>query len=337
MHKKYIWGGIALAIVIVAGTIGYWFIGEGQYSFLDCLYMTVITITTIGYSEIIDFSGSITGRVFTIFVALSGIGMLAYMLTSLTATIVEGELTASFRRRRMEKTAKKAQGHYIVCGMGWAGLYIVNELRETKRPNVIIDMDKDNIDKNLVTMPNETFIEGNATDNNILLKAGIEKANGLFAVTGDDNQNIVICLKAKQLNPMVRLVAQCNEMKNLDTMNRVGADAVVSPGYISGMRMAAEMIRPTVVDFLDKMLRDRDVNLRIEEIGIPSYLVGKSLLSAINFKKYQHTLLLAIKEGEKWIYNPPRDSYVLVPGNRLIVMTTPEERKELEKDMKEEQ
>jgi len=101
--------------------------------------------------------------------------------------------------------------------------------------------------------------------------------------------------------------------------------------------MAAEMIRPTVVDFLDKMLRDRDVNLRIEEIGIPSYLVGKSLLSAINFKKYQHTLLLAIKEGEKWIYNPPRDSYVLVPGNRLIVMTTPEERKELEKDMKEEQ
>ena len=337
MNKKYIWGGIVLAIIIVIGTIGYWFIGGGQYSFLDCLYMTVITITTIGYSEIIDFSGSIAGRVFTIFIALSGIGMLAYMLTSLTATIVEGELTASFRRRRMEKTAKKAQGHYIVCGMGWAGLYIVNELRDTKRDHVIIDIDKAKINNNLGTMSNETFIEGNATDNNILLKAGIEKANGLFAVTGDDNQNIVICLKAKQLNHEVRLVSQCNEMKNLDTMNRVGADAVVSPGYISGMRMAAEMIRPTVVDFLDKMLRDRDVNLRVEEVGVPSHLVGKALLSAINFKKYRHTLLLAIKEGEKWVYNPPRDSYVLVPGNRLIIMTTPEERKELERDMKEEQ
>ena len=336
MHKKYIWGGIALAIVIVVGTIGYWFIGKGHYSFLDCLYMTVITITTIGYSEIIDFSGSIAGRVFTIFVALSGIGTLAYMLTSLTATIVEGELTASFRRRRMEKTAKKAQGHYIVCGMGRSGLYIVNELRETNRDHVIIDTDGDKINKSLKSMSNETFIEGNATDNNILLKAGIEKANGLFAVTGDDNQNIVICLKAKQLNNTVRLVAKCNEMKNLDTMNRVGADAVVSPGYISGMRMASEMIRPTVVDFLDKMLRDRDVNLRVEEVAIPSYLVGKNLLSAINFKKYRHTLLLAVKEGENWVYNPPRDSYVLVPGNRLIIMTTPEEGKELEKDMKEE-
>ena len=154
--------------------------------------MTVITITTIGYSEIIDFSGSVAGRVFTIFIALSGIGMLAYMLTSLTATIVEGELTESFRRRRMEKTAKKARGHYIVCGMGSAGLYIVNELWETKRDHVIIDNDKDKIDKNMGTMPNETFIEGNATDSNILLKAGIEKANVLFAVTRDDNQNIVI-------------------------------------------------------------------------------------------------------------------------------------------------
>ena len=110
---------------------------------------------------------------------------------------------------------------------------------------------------------------------------------------------------------------------------------MVSPGYISGMRMAAEMIRPTVVDFLDKMLRDRDVNLRVEEVGISSCLVGKALLSAINFKKYRNTLLLAVKEGEKWVYNPPRD-YVLVPGNRLIIMTTPEERNELARDMNEE-
>jgi voltage-gated potassium channel len=334
MYKKYTWCVIVLAIIILVGSVGYWFIGEGQYSFLDCLYMTVITITTVGYSEIIDFSSNTVGRVFTIFVALSGIGILAYVLTSLTATIVEGELTKSFRRRRMEKTAKKARDHYIVCGMGWAGLYIVNELRETKRDHVIIDIDKDKIDKNLGTMPNETFIEGNATDNNILLKAGISKATGLFAVTGDDNQNIVICLTAKQLNNSVRIVAQCNEMKNLDKMSRVGADAVVSPGYISGMRMAAEMIRPTVVDFLDKMLHDQDVNLRVEEVGIPSYLEGKALSSAINFKKFPHTLLLAIKEGEKWVYNPPRE-YTLVPGNRLIIMTTPEERNELERDIKE--
>lgn len=336
MYKKYIYCIIILAAIILAGAIGYWFIGERQSSFFDCLYMTIITITTIGFGEIIDLSGNIGGRVFTIFIALSGIGVLAYMLTSLTATVVEGELTKSFRRRRMEKRAIKARGHYIVCGMGWAGLHIVHELQETKRPHVIVDISKSKIDKSLETMPGETFIEGDATDNDTLLKAGIEKASGLFAVTGDDNQNVVICLTAKQLNRAIRVVAQCNEMKNLDKMNRAGADSVVSPGYISGMRMASEMIRPTVVDFLDKMLRGRDENLRVEEVGMPSSLVGKTL-STLNLKKYPRTLLLAVKKGEKWVYNPTRDAYVIEPENKLIIMTTPEERYDLEKDVDEKQ
>lgn len=201
MYKKYVWCFILLIIIIVIGATGYWILGDGSYSYFDSLYMTIITITTIGFGEIIDLSGNIGGRIFTIFIALSGIGVLAYMITNITATIVEGELTKSFRRRRMEKIAEKARGHYIVCGMGWAGLHIVNELKDTKRPHVIIDMDKSKIDKSLETMPDAIFIEGDATDNDILLKAGIEKANGLFAVTGDDNQNLVICLTAKQCNP----------------------------------------------------------------------------------------------------------------------------------------
>ena len=334
MYKKYIWCIVILLIIIVAGATGYWFIGGGHFSYFDCLYMTIITITTIGYSEIVDISGSVLGRTFTIFVALSGIGVLAYMLTSITATIVEGELTKSFRRRRMERIAKKARGHYIVCGMGWAGLHIINELQDTKRAHVIVDISKSKVDKTLETMPKEIFIEGDATDNDTLIKAGIEKASGLFAVTGDDTQNVVICLTAKQLNRSLRVVAQCNEMKNIDKMNRAGADAVVSPGYISGMRMASEMIRPTAVNFLDKMLRGRDENLRVEEVGISSYLVGKAL-SSIDLKKYPHTLLLAVKEGDKWVYNPPRDGYVIEPGNKLIIMTTPEEREDLEKNVED--
>ena len=334
MYKKYVWCLTILVIIVVVGAIGYWYLGKGHYSFFDGLYMTVITITTIGFGEIIDLSGNIGGRVFTIFIALSGIGVLAYMVTNITATVVEGELTKSFRRRRMEKLAEKARGHYIVCGMGWAGLHIVNELRETKRPHVIVDISKDKIDKSLETMPGSIFIEGNATDNDILLKAGIEKASGLFAVTGDDNQNLVICLTAKQLNSAVRVIAQCNEMKNLNKMSSVGADAVVSPGYITGMRMASEMIRPTVVNFLDRMLRGRDENLRVEEVGMPRSLVGKAL-SALNLKKYPRTLLLAVKKGEEWVYNPSRSNYVIEPENKLIIMTTPGERYDLEKDVEE--
>jgi voltage-gated potassium channel len=336
MYKKYLWCLLILAIIIIIGAIGYWFIGEGQYSFFDGVYMTVITITTIGYGEIIDLSGNIGGRVFTIFIALSGIGVLAYILTNITATVVEGELTQSFRRRRMERIAKKARGHYIICGLGWAGLHIVNELRETKRPHIIIDENKTNIDKSLEEMSDEVFIEGDATDNDTLLKAGIEKASGLFAVTGDDNQNLVICLTAKQLNNTLRVVAQCNETKNLDKMNRAGADAVVSPGYISGMRMASEMTRPTVVDFLDKMLRGRDENLRVEEIGISRSFAGKTLAS-LNLKKYPRTLLLAVKKGEDWVYNPSRDGYIIQPENRLIIMTTPDERNNLVKDIEEQE
>src|SRR4030043_26139 len=140
-------------------------------------------------------------------ILLAGV-VLAYLATNLTAAVVEGELTKSFRRRRMEKLAAKARDHYIICGVGWAGLHIINELRQTKRPHVIIDLDKSKVDKSLETMSDELFIEGDATDNDTLLKAGIEKASGIFAVTGDDNQNLVISLTARQLNPGVRVVAQ---------------------------------------------------------------------------------------------------------------------------------
>ncbi len=334
MYKKYFWAFFILAVIILVGTVGYWIIGEGNYSLFDGLYMTIITIATIGYGETIDLTGNIGGRTFTIFIALAGIGVLAYMVTNLTATVVEGELTKSFRRRRMERIARKARGHYIVCGMGWVSIHIIHELRETNRPYVIIETDKNKIDEDLEMLPGSVIVEGDATDNDTMIKAGIEDASGVFAVTSDDNQNVVICLTAKQMNRSARVVAQCNETKNLNKINRAGADAVVAPGYISGMRMASEMIRPTVVDFLDKMLRGRDENLRVEEIGISPSFSGKPL-SALNLNKYSRTLLLAVKRGENWVYNPSRDSYIIESENKLVIMTTPDERNSLVKDIEE--
>jgi len=332
MRNKYVWSGIILVAVMLLGAFGYWLIGQGKYPFFDSLYMTFITIATIGYGETIDIAGNVGARVYTMFIAVAGIGVLAYLATNLTAAIVEGELTKSFRRRRMEKQAAKAREHYIICGVGWAGLHIINEMRETKRPHVIIDSDRNKIDKNLTAMSAEIFIEGDATDNDILLKAGIEKAAGIFAVTGDDNQNLVIALTARQLNPSVRVVAQCNETKNMEKIRKAGADAVVSPGYISGMRMASEMVRPTVVTFLDKMLRGKEESLRVEEVPVPPALVGKPL-SSLDWQRYPRTLLLAVKKGEDWVYNPSRHDYVIKPEDRLIVMTTSEERITLEKNM----
>ena len=329
--RKFIWPGAILIAILVMGTIGYWLIGGRHYSFMDTLYMTVITISTIGFSEIIDLSGNPIGRAFTMFVAISGVGVLAYVLTSVTALIVEGELTDSFRRRKMDKMASNTKAHYIVCGLGSVGFHIVSELYATKRPHVIVDIDKNKIEKALESFKGEVFIEGDATHNDTLLKAGIETAKGLFAVTGDDNQNLVVSLTAKQLNSKLRVVARCNEIKNSEKIKRAGADAVVSPGFIGGLRMASEMIRPTVVSFLDIMLRDKEKNLRVEEVSVRDQFVGEAI-SALNLKKYPRTLLLAVKTKGDWIYNPP-DNYIIQPQDSLVIMTTPEERNELEKSL----
>ena len=333
VYRKFAWAGAILIAIILIGTVGYWFIGGRQYSFVDTLYMTVITITTIGFEEVIDLSGNVGGRIFTMFIAVSGIGVMAYIITNITALIVEGEVTESFRRRRMEKIAGKYRGHYIVCGVGSVGCYIANELHATKRPHVVVDVNKKNVESNLESFRDEVFIEGDATDSNALLRAGVEQAAGLFAVTGDDNQNLVVTLTAKQLNPRLRVVARCNDTRNTEKMKKAGADAAVSPSAIGGLRMASEMVRPTVVSFLDTMLRDREKNLRVEELPVPESFVGRPI-SALNLKRFSHALLLAVKTGENWVYNPP-ESYVIDQENTLVFMTTPEGRDELAELLKE--
>ncbi|MDP2729538.1 MAG: potassium channel protein [Dehalococcoidales bacterium] len=329
IRKRFLWSGLILASIILIGSLGYWFIGGRQHSLLDTLYMTFITITTIGFGEIIDFSNNPGGRLFTIFIAISGIGMLLYVVTNLTAMIVEGDLTQTFRRRRMEKLAGNSIDHDIVCGLGSVGFHIASELDSTKRPYVIVDINADSASRYLEALNNGIFIEGDATDDTTLLKAGIEGAKGLFAVTGDDNNNLVISLTARQLSPKLRIIVRCNEIANSEKMMRVGADAVVSPAFIGGLRMASEMIRPTVVSFLDTMLRDKEKNLRIEEISVPKRLAGKTL-SDLDMKKQTNTLLLAVRTKKDWLYNPP-DSYIIKPENVLVVMTTPEGRNELER------
>jgi voltage-gated potassium channel len=229
----------------------------------------------------------------------------------------------------MEKKARNSKGHYIVCGVGWVGSHIVSELCATQRTYVIIDIEKESIERVGEEATEEIIIEGDATENETLLKAGIEQASGVFAVTGDDNHNLVISLTAKQLNPAVKVVARCNETSNEAKMRKAGADAVVSPGYIGGLRMASEMIRPTVVSFLDIMLRDKDSNLRVEEISLPESLTGKTI-SDLKLGKYANTLLLAIRTGEDWVYNPQMDC-VITRGCILVVMTTPEDRASLER------
>ncbi len=319
----------ALLIIVAVGTVGYSIIGEGKYSIIDCVYMTVITVTTIGYGEIIDLSHSPAGRVFTMFIALSGIGIAAYFLSNAVDFMVEGRIQEVFWRRKMEREIGRLKQHYIVCGIEGVGSYIVKELYRTERPYVILGNDKTKAERIIGRLRDELFVEGDATDSDILTRAGINEALGLFAVTADDNENLVISLTAKTLNSGIKVIAACNDVKNMDKIKKAGADAVVSPSYIGGLRIVSEMVRPTVVSFLDTMMRDKEENLRIEEISVSEAFVDKPIKS-LNLKKHPNVLLLAVKGKEGWIYNPD-EAYVFRNGDTLIIMTTPGERSELEK------
>jgi len=328
IRHKALLAGSFLVVILAVGTVGYRFISAGQATWIDCLYMTVITIATIGYGEIVDLSHSPGGRIFTMFMSVTGVGVMTYIMISLTAFIVEGELNEAFRRRKMKKRIEKMSDHYIVCGLDGIGSHIVQELRTTARPYVVVDRDRDKIDR-FSGDADPAFVVGDATDNETLLAAGIARAHGLFAATGDDNQNMVISLSARQLNPEIRLVARCEAMNNLEKMRRAGADAAVSPTSIGGMRMASVMLRPAVVNFLDVMLRREDEHLRIEEMPVPPSMVGKPI-EAIDLRQFSHLLLLAVRTADGWTYNPPRHA-VMKAGEVLIFMGSPEERMELER------
>ncbi len=331
IHNKFLMSALLLVLIVVIGTTGFWFVGDRTYSLIDCLYMTIITITTIGFGEIVDMHNRPGGRIFTMFLALSGIGTLSYIITNFTASLVEGDISQSFRRKRMEKLASRMKAHYVVCGYGRIGRQVVEELRATKREFIIVELDKKAIENMPEDLRTSALIEGDATDGDVLLKAGIRKAKGMFSVATDDNVNLVISLTAKQLNPHVRVVSRCTDIVKRAKIQSIGADAVVSPNFIGGLRMVSEMVRPTVVSFLDIMLRDKDKNLRVEEVVVPAYLAGATL-SSLDLKNFPGVLLLAVRQNEQWVYNPPK-SLTLNAGDALIIMTTPGDRLNLEKEL----
>jgi voltage-gated potassium channel len=315
-----------LAIILV-GTAGYKVIGGPRVSVLDALYMTAITITTVGYADVVGTGNTTTGKIFTTIYVFGSVGTIFYLFTTLAAFMVEGEVRRAFRRRSMEKRIEKMRDHYIVCGIGMVGLYIVHELHEMKQPQIAIDTDAGKFDLLKMRNIDVPVLLGDATENELLEKAMIKGAKGLFATTNSDNDNIVIALTAKQLNPELRVICRCNDTKNTDKIKRAGADSVVALNYIGGLRMASEMIRPHATDFMESMLRDREHPLRVEEVRVPegSSYTGRCI-EALDLGNMGNLLLLAIRKGEgEWIYNPP-PSLTLEKDMRLIVLATPEER-----------
>ncbi len=314
-----------LMIALFGGAIGYYIIGlrlEKHWSFLDCLFMSSITLTTVGYGDVFNASHYSLYKIYSIFIMWLGLGITLYAISTITAFIVEEEIGHYFRRRKMINKIDKLKNHYIVCGGGRMGIYVINEMMKTKNPFVVIEHSEERLKKLLEDYPDILYIKADATEERILKEAGIENARGLIATLGSDSDNMLITVTARYLNKKLRIVARCIDDNLVEKFKLSGADSVVSANFIGGMRLASEMLRPTVVNFLDRMLKALDPSIRFEEVMIKdgSRLVGKSI-SDSRIKEETGLLVIAIKKGDsgEFQYNPPGD-YKIFSGDTLVVI-----------------
>ncbi len=321
--------GILFLSIIFIGTMGFGLFNEGDW--FEAFYMTTITLTTIGFHEVIDLSNSPWGRAFTVFIAFSGIGIFTYLVSNVAALFIEGDIRRSFYRRKMEKKISKMTNHYIVCGLGRVGKAIADELTITKRGVVMADSDPEIMESLETELRGIPQLVGDCTDEYFLEELNIREAKGIFICTREDNTNLVICLTARQLSTHIKIVVRSKDVHLTNKLKRAGADNIISPNHIGGIRMMSEMLHPSVTSFLDDMTHNISVNMRIEEITVGEKYSGQCI-SDLHLEKYQNTLLLAIREDGAYDYIP-QPTREIRKGSQLIVMTTPENRQSIEESV----
>ncbi len=322
LRQRILAAALALAAVLAAGTAGYHLI-EG-WSFFDALYMTVITVATVGYGEVHPLTP--LGRAFTIFLIFGGIGLLTYAVSAFTAFFVEGELHEAFRRRRLEKKINDLKDHYIICGAGRTGRYVMDELRKTRRDLVVVDQDAAKVARLLEEgIP---ALVGDADHDGVLKRAGIDRAKALVACLPEDKDNLFVVITARGINPALRIVAKSLDTDADEKFRRSGADAVVSPHFIGGLRLASEAARPAVVSFLDNMLRHPDAGLRIEEVAVGP--AARTVAEAASSGGQLLVLALKARGGTDYVFNPP-PATALAEKDVLVVMGRADEVQRLQK------
>lgn len=327
LRRRLAFALIALLAIGVISVSGYLLLGGRNVSFLQAVYMAVITLSGVGYGEVVDTSHSPILRVFNIFVVLFGVGIMVYVLSVATAFLVEGELSNLFWRRKMEKQIAGLTGHYIICGLGDTGRYVAAELQATGTPFVVIETHEEAVQRFRETQRDVLYVIGDATDEAILDHTGVARAKGLIAGLSTDKDNLVITFLVRQKNPTIRIVARCSdEAKFSDRMLKAGADSTVSPNRIGGLRLASEVLRPHVVEFLDLMLKEQSRAMRVEQIEILNGSGWSGMrLDDLNLRSRHGLVPLAVKQaaaaqaGAGFVVNPPGEQ-LLRDGTIVIVM-----------------
>jgi len=316
---------IVIIGVISFGTIGYAVI-EG-WNFFDSLYMTITTLTTVGYGEVHSLSNA--GRAFTIVLILFGVGAMLYALGVAARVIFEGEIREILGRKKLNKKIENIENHYIICGYGRMGKIICREMMQNNASFVVIEKTPgilNSIDKDILV------IEGDATQDSVLKIAGVERASALISVLSSDAENLYVVLSARGLNPKLKIVARASEEGVEDKLVRAGADNVISPYHIGGVRIAHTVLKPAVVDFIEFATRSRNIELQIEEIKVKksSHIVGREL-DECGIRKDLGIIIVAIKRAAGDMEFNPTSRSVIKDGDTLIAMGETKQLEALER------
>ena len=327
--KKILVGGFILLIILVFGSTGYMLI-EGT-NLTDAIFMTVISITTVGFKEVVPLSQA--GKIFTIFLIFGGVGFFLYVVSLITEAMIEGGLHTFLRRRRMEKQLDFLKDHYIVCGFGRIGKVISKILHESNKDFVIIENSPDEIDA--IKDLGYPVLEGDSTNDDILNQAHVIDAKALIAVTSSDADNVYIILSARGLKSDIFILARSSGKKGAETkLLRAGANKVFSPYEIGARRMAQSLVRPTVIDFIDLTVHEGELGLRLEELQVSdsATFANKTLMDS-GIRSEHDLIVVAIKRQKgEMLFNPSHKTEIL-PGDILVVLGEHENILGLEKKL----
>ncbi|MFM5981786.1 MAG: potassium channel family protein [Sphaerospermopsis kisseleviana] len=325
IQQELMAGAVALVFVFLSGTLWYWLV-EG-WSWEDAVYMTVITLATVGYSETNPLESR--GRLFTIVLILMGVINLGYIVNRFTQAVIEGYFQEGIRLRQQRRLMESLTGHYIICGFSRTGRQIAKEFQAEGVSFAVIDSDFESVQQ----AQSEGYIvyQGDATLDDTLLKVGIERAICIVAALPSDAENLYTVLSAKTLNPHIRAIARASTEEAVQKLQRGGADAVISPYITGGKRMAAAALRPQILDFVDGMLSGADRQLYMEEFLLDAAFcpfVGQTLQKA-KLRSQTGALVLAIRRSDGNLIGGPTGDTVLMSRDTLICMGTAEQLRSL--------